>query len=77
MPAMDYSNIVLTEEFYKELLNSAQQNQATKIRHLLDELETYPNGGAGLSARFNELLSKYDTAEIVNVLQDLKVSNQS
>jgi CheY-like chemotaxis protein/anti-sigma regulatory factor (Ser/Thr protein kinase) len=75
LPALDYSNIVLEKAFYIELLNAAQQNQATKIRHLLDDLETYPNGGAGLSTKFNELLSKYDTAGIVSMLQDLKISN--
>jgi len=73
---LDYSNIVLEEELYNELIKAAQLNQATKIRHLLDQLEAIPNGGAGLSAQFNELLSKYDTAGIVNVLKDIKMTKR-
>jgi len=73
---LDYSNIVLEEELYNELINAAQQNQATKIRHLLDKLEAIPDGGAGLSAQFNELLSRYDTIGIVNVLNDIKMTKR-
>jgi signal transduction histidine kinase/DNA-binding response OmpR family regulator len=70
---MDYSNIVLTDELYTALVTAAKLNQATKIRHLLDQLEVIPNGGSGLSAQFNELLSKYDTAGIVSILKDIRV----
>ncbi|MFT6265466.1 MAG: signal transduction histidine kinase/response regulator RpfG family c-di-GMP phosphodiesterase [Oleiphilaceae bacterium] len=70
---LDYSNILLAEEFSTELVNAAQLNQATKIRNLLDQLEAIPNGGAGLSAKFNELLSRYDTAGIVSILNTIKV----
>jgi len=72
VPTLDYSNIVLSEELYTDLMASAQLNQATKIRQLLDQLETIPNGGAGLSAQFNALLSNYDTAGIVSVLKDIR-----
>jgi len=77
MSTLDYSNIVLTEELYNELSSAAQQNQATKIRHLLDQLETIPNGGSGLSAQFNELLSRYNTAGIISVLKDIRTSKQN
>jgi len=77
LPTLDYSNIVLSEELYIDLMNSARLNQATKIRHLLDQLETIPNGGAGLSAQFNELLSNYDTAKIMNILKDIRVAKRT
>jgi len=73
---LDYSNIVLEEELYNALMKASQLNQATKIRHLLDQLEAIPNGGAGLSAQFNELLSRYDTAGIVSVLKDIKMTKR-
>ena len=76
VPTLDYSNVVLSEKLYADIMDSARLNQATKIRHLLDQLETIPNGGAGLSARINELLSNYDTAGIMSVLKEIRMTKR-
>jgi len=68
---LDYSKITIPEILYAKLIASAQLNQITKIRQLLDELEMTPHGGAGLSAQFNQLLSQYNTEGIVAILKDI------
>jgi len=72
MSQADFSKICIPETIYTALVDSVRLNQMTKIRQLLDELETIPNGGATLSAYLNNFLTQYDTQSMIDTLDSIK-----